>query len=38
MKAVKDFVSGKELPVRIVTSEVVFPAEVARAILPTRKY
>ena len=38
MKAVKDFMSGKELPVRIVTSEVVFPAEVARAILPTRKY
>jgi simple sugar transport system substrate-binding protein len=38
MKAVKDFVSGKELPVRIVTTEVVFPAEVARATLPTRKY
>jgi ABC-type sugar transport system substrate-binding protein len=38
MKAVKDFTSGKELPVRIVTSEVVFPAEVARAVLPTRKY
>jgi ABC-type sugar transport system substrate-binding protein len=38
MKAVKDFMSGKELPVRIVTTEVVFPAEVARAVLPTRKY
>ncbi len=38
MKAVKDFVSGEELPVRIVTSEVVFPATVARAVLPTRKY
>ncbi|HTP59880.1 MAG TPA: substrate-binding domain-containing protein, partial [Spirochaetia bacterium] len=38
MKAVKDYFSGKELPVRIVTSEVVFPAEVARAVLPTRKY
>jgi simple sugar transport system substrate-binding protein len=38
MKAVKDFVAGKELPVRIVTSEVVFPAEIARAVLPTRKY
>jgi len=38
MKAVKDFVSGKELPVRIVTSEEVFPAEVARKVLPTRKY
>jgi simple sugar transport system substrate-binding protein len=38
MKAVKDFMSGKDLPVRIVTSEVVFPAEVARAVLSTRKY
>jgi simple sugar transport system substrate-binding protein len=38
MKAVKDFMSGKELPVRIVTTEVVFPAEVARKVLPTRKY
>ena len=38
MKAIKDYMSGKELPGRIVTSEVVFPAEVARAVLPTRKY
>jgi len=38
MKAVKDYMSGKDLPVRIVTSEVVFPAEIARAVLPTRKY
>jgi len=38
MKAVKDYMSGKELPGRIVTSEVVFPAEVARAVLHTRKY
>jgi simple sugar transport system substrate-binding protein len=38
MKAVKDYMSGKDLPVRIVTSEVVFPAEVARSVLPTRKY
>ncbi|MGO8693678.1 MAG: substrate-binding domain-containing protein [Rectinemataceae bacterium] len=38
MKAVKDFMSGKELPVRIVTSEEVFPASVARSVLPTRKY
>ncbi|HJX41878.1 MAG TPA: substrate-binding domain-containing protein, partial [Anaerolineales bacterium] len=38
MKAVKDYLSGKDLPVRIVTSEVVFPAEVARVVLPTRKY
>ena len=38
MKAVKDYFALKELPVRIVTSEVVFPAEVARKVLPTRKY
>jgi simple sugar transport system substrate-binding protein len=38
MKAVKDYMSGKDLPVRIVTSEVVFPAEVARSALPHRKY
>jgi simple sugar transport system substrate-binding protein len=38
MKAVKDYMSGKDLPVRLITSEGVFPAEVARAVLPTRKY
>jgi ABC-type sugar transport system substrate-binding protein len=38
MKAVKDYESGKELPVRIITSEGVFPAEVARKELPGRKY
>ncbi len=38
MKAIKDYMSGKVLPVRIVTSEVVFPAEDARRELPTRKY
>jgi simple sugar transport system substrate-binding protein len=38
MKAVKDFMAGKDLPVRIITSEGVFPAEVARKVLPTRKY
>jgi ABC-type sugar transport system substrate-binding protein len=38
MKAVKDYMSGKELPVRIVTAEEVFPAEVARKDLPGRKY
>jgi simple sugar transport system substrate-binding protein len=38
MKAVKDYMSGQDLPVRIVTSEVVFPAEVARSVLPSRKY
>ena len=38
MKAVKDYMSGKDLPVRLITSEGVFPAEVARKVLPTRKY
>ena len=38
MKAVKDYMSGKDLPVRIITSEGVYPAEVARKVLPTRKY
>ena len=38
MKAVKDYMSGKDLPVRIVTTEAVFPAEMARTVLPTRKY
>jgi galactofuranose transport system substrate-binding protein len=38
MKAVKDYMEGKDLPVRLITSERVFPAEVARAVLPSRKY
>jgi ABC-type sugar transport system substrate-binding protein len=38
MKAVKDYMSGKDLPVRLITSEGVYPAEVARKVLPTRKY
>jgi ABC-type sugar transport system substrate-binding protein len=38
MKTVKDYFAGKTLPVRIVTSEEVFPAEVARRALPGRKY
>ncbi|MBN2318568.1 MAG: substrate-binding domain-containing protein, partial [Acidobacteria bacterium] len=38
MKAVKDYFAGKELPVRIVTSEAVFPAEVARKAIANRKY
>ncbi len=38
MKAVKDYTAGKDLPVRLITSEGVYPAEVARAVLPTRKY
>jgi len=38
MKAVKDYMAGKDLPVRLITSEGVYPAEVARAVLPSRKY
>jgi ABC-type sugar transport system substrate-binding protein len=38
MKAVKDYFAGKTLPVRIVTSEEVFPAEVARRARSGRKY
>lgn len=38
MKAIKDFEAGKDLPVRIITAEEVFPAEVARKVLPSRKY
>ncbi len=38
MKAVKDYFAGKKLPVRIITSESVFPAEVASKVLPYRKY
>ncbi len=38
MKAVKDYELGKELPVRIITAESVFPAAVASRVLPYRKY
>ncbi len=38
MKAVKDYELGKELPVRIITAESVFPAAVASSVLPYRKY
>ncbi len=38
MKAVKDYMAGKELPVRLITAESVFPAEVASRVLPYRKY
>ena len=31
MKAVKDYMAGKDLPVKIITSERVFPAEIAPA-------
>jgi simple sugar transport system substrate-binding protein len=38
MSAVKDLMAGKTLPKRIVTQEGVFPAEVAAAEYPKRKY
>ncbi|WP_207857886.1 substrate-binding domain-containing protein [Lucifera butyrica] len=38
MKAVKTLVAGRQLPVRIITSEEVFSQEVARKELPYRKY
>lgn len=38
MQAVKDVVAGKTLPKRIVTAETIFPADVAAATLPSRKY
>ncbi|GAK51428.1 putative sugar uptake ABC transporter periplasmic solute-binding protein [Candidatus Moduliflexus flocculans] len=36
--AVEDLALGKELPKRIVTEEGVFPAEVAKEVLPQRTY
>ena len=38
MSAVKDVVAGKQLPKRIVTTETVFPMNVAAQVLPSRKY
>jgi len=38
MKAVKDYMEGKGLPVRIITSEEVFPEETAKRELPMRRY
>jgi len=38
MKAVKDYMDGKDLPTRIITSEEVFPAETASKVLPGRAY
>ena len=36
--AAEDLMMGKKIPKRIVTQEGVFPAEVAKETLPTRKY
>lgn len=38
MKAVNDYMMGKELPVKIITSEGVFPQEVAKKEIVNRKY
>jgi galactofuranose transport system substrate-binding protein len=37
-EAVQDLMAGKTLPRRIVTKEGVFPQEVAKKVMPTRKY
>jgi len=38
MQAVKSLMAGRQLPIRIITSEVVFPAETARQDHLNRKY
>lgn len=38
MKIVGDFLKGKTVPWQYISSEEVFPAEVAAKLLPTRKY
>jgi len=38
MKIVGDFMKGKSLPLQYISSEEVFPAEVAIQKLPTRQY
>jgi|GEM_PF-6501 len=38
MKAVTDLMAGKELPLRIITDEIVFTADNAKQALPGRKY
>ena len=38
MKAVKDYMDGKDLPRQIITAEGIFPADTARRALPTRTY
>jgi galactofuranose transport system substrate-binding protein len=38
MKAVKDYMNGKDLPIRMITSEGVFPAATARRYLAGREY
>jgi simple sugar transport system substrate-binding protein len=38
MKAVQDYMNGKDLPIRMITSEGVFPASTARRDMATREY
>lgn len=38
MKVVSDYLKGKTVPWQYISSEEVFPAEVAKRLLPTRKY
>jgi simple sugar transport system substrate-binding protein len=38
VSAVKDVMTGKPLPKRIITEESIFPMETAREVFPTRKY
>jgi simple sugar transport system substrate-binding protein len=38
MKAVKDLMEGKEPPMKILTSEGVFPQEVAKKEMSNREY
>lgn len=38
MKAVVDYMEGKDLPLRMITAEGVFPAKTARAEMPGRRY
>lgn len=38
MKVVQDYMDGVDLPTRIITSEEVFPAEVAKEVIRERKY
>jgi ABC-type sugar transport system substrate-binding protein len=38
MKAIQDYVNGKDLPIRMITSEGVFPASTARRFMSGREY
>lgn len=38
MKAIKDLMGGKELPIQIITEEGVFPQETAKKVIETRQY